>query len=140
VPTQYTWQRDNFIPISLMLEVQVDNIPVSGISPTVEIYKYSNHKHADFDTNTFVSAGGNKFGVMSGVPSNEGLYHFPFSPQDFGEVGSETYYMRYRAVVPSGYGGGLVEEDTEIIGSEVHYFTELAGSGFSIPVMTASAT
>ncbi len=122
MPNQFIWQKED-IPVALMLEVQFNNVPVSGISPTVEIYKYQNHKYIDFNTNTFVSAGGNKFGSMSGVPSNAGLYERIFNPNNFGASGNQIYYMRYRAVIPSGFQG--LTENLEIIGSEMHYFTQV---------------
>ncbi len=64
---QFVWQKQD-LPVPLMLEVQVNNVPASGLSPTVEIYKYDTHEYADFDTNTFVSSGGNKLASMSGIP------------------------------------------------------------------------
>jgi hypothetical protein len=133
---QFIWQKED-LPISLMLEVQFNFVPVSGLSPTVEIYKFSNDFHADFNTSTFVPSGGNKFGTLSGVPSNLGLYRRSFDPQNFSENGNQIYYMRYKAVIPSGFQG--LENDREVIGTEIHYFTALSGvGGVGAQGMTAS--
>jgi len=132
MPSQFIWQKDD-LPIPLMLEVTLDNLPVSGISPTVEIYKYPTHQYIDFNTNTFVLSGGNKFGSMSGVPSNNGLYQRKFDPRDYGQSGiNQVYYARYRAIIPSGFDD--LTSNIEVIGSEIHYFTELIEN----PGMTAS--
>jgi hypothetical protein len=123
MPQQFTWQKDD-LPAALMLEVQFDFVPVSGITPTVEIYKYSDDTQANFSTMTFAASGGNTSGMME-VPSDDGLYRLDFDPRDFGESGNERYYVRYRATVPSGFEG--LAEDKNVIGSEIHYFTEISG-------------
>jgi hypothetical protein len=122
---QFIWQTNN-IPVFLFLEVQFNSVPVAGISPTVEVYKASNDTYVDFNTNTFVASGGNRFGALTEVPSNSGLYKRQFDPRNFAESGNQVYYMRYRATVPSGFQG--LTSDRPVSGTEVHYFTEISGT------------
>ena len=99
---QYIWER-GALPKALTLEVLYDDFPVTGLSPTVEVYRFSDDAYVDWATSTFVSSGGTRFGSLSGVPSNSGLYRRHWNPTDFGQTTDAIYYMRYKATVPSGF-------------------------------------
>ena len=127
MPNQYQWQKGD-ISVPLSLEVQYNDVAVSGLSPTVEIRRFADDAYADFSTNTFVTSGGTRLGALSGIsPNSVGLYRRSFDPVVFGETGNKTYFMLYRATIPSGFQG--LESDQDVTATETHYFTELAGSG-----------
>lgn len=135
--TQFSWQSNNG-EVPLMLEVQSEFTPVSGLAPTVEVYRLPDHYFADWTTLTFrpPTASGDKFGSMSEVPSDAGLYHRPFNPVTFGQVlPIQSFYVRYRVTIPSGTvigqgpTRGPVNFDVDLVRSETHNFREMAGSG-----------
>ena len=134
---QFSWQsNDGAVP--LMLEIQWEFTPVSGLMPTVEVYRASDHFFADWSTMTFKSpaASGDKFGSMSEVPSDQGLYQRNFNPVDFGQfLPIQSFYMRYKVTLPSGTTVGqgsqqeTLSEDFMVQKSETHNFRDMVGSG-----------
>jgi len=135
--SQHTWQSNNGA-VPLMLHVLWEFAPVSGIVPTVEVYRASDHFFADWTTMTFKSpaASGNKLGTMGEVPSDEGLYQRNFNPVDFGQIlPIQSFYVRYKATIPSGAEVGLegqketINRDLNLQVSEIHNFRDMVGSG-----------
>ena len=129
---QFTWESNNG-DVPLMLEVQKDFIPVSGVSPTVEVYRLPDHFFADWTDLIFKSpaSSGDKFGPMTEVPSDQGVYLRFFNPITFSQTGTiQNYYMRYRTIIPSGtlIGSEFLSEPISLIKSETHHFTDF-GSG-----------
>lgn len=134
---QHTWQsNDGAVP--LMLEVQWEFAPVSGLVPTVEVYRATDHFFADWSTMTFKApaASGTKLGSMSEVPSDQGLYQRNFNPTDFGQfLPIQSFYVRYKVTIPSGtvVGAGsqqeTLTEDLNLQRSEIHNFRDMVGSG-----------
>jgi len=125
MPFQHHWESINR-DIPLMLEVQYFSVPVSGLVPTVEVYKFDNHNIANWDDLVFLPSSSGIFSTtMSGVPSNHGLYTRLFSPLDFGQNNKrQTYYVRYKATIPSGMqiNENIISEDINISATEIHSF------------------
>ena len=97
---QSVW-ASNSGPIPLLLSVQFNFVPVSGLIPTVEIYRNSDDFIADFDDNTFKAAGAVSGVVpMTEVPSDDGLYRRNFDPAAFGIVDEEKFYVRFKTNIP----------------------------------------
>lgn len=126
---QFSWQwNDGDIP--LLMEVQNNFNPVSGLSPTVELRHALNDRYADWATQTFKdpNASGDRLGTMTEVSGISGLYRRLFNPKDFGQNKKQQVYIAtYRATIPSGSAG--ITEDTDIIASEIHHINDFAGSG-----------
>ena len=132
--SQNVWlKNDGSIP--LVLEVQFDSIPVSGIQPTVEVVRYSDWAVADWSTNSFVSpaAAVSGQGVMEPLPSGtRDTYFRHFNPALFGEgAGRQIYLTRFRATIPSGYAKG-VDKDVSLSTHQLVYFRPHA-SGVAAP-------
>jgi len=124
----------NDITMPLMVHVFFKNIPVSGIAPTATVYRTSDDFQADFSNNTFVAAGTAVSGsvILPEVPCEEGLYKHLFNPFDFSQFDArQLYYIRYKAVVPSGFRSDL-QEDVEIQVAETQGFSNFAASGVFI--------
>lgn len=138
---QYTWQsNDGTIP--LLLELQYEFTPASGLSPTVAVYRASDDYYVDWGSNTFKAptASGTEFATMSEV--QPGLYRKTFNPVHLGQIQpNQVYYIRYQATIPSGYvvDGEALASDINLIQTETHYFTELAGSG-TLPQLGMTAS
>jgi hypothetical protein len=134
---QHSWQsNDGAVP--LMLEVQWEFTPVSGLLPTVEVYRATDHFFADWSSKTFKSpsTSGDKYGSMSEVPSDQGLYQRNFNPVDFGQnLPIQSFYVRYKVTIPSGTAVGqgsqaeTLIEDLNLQRSEIHNFRDMVGSG-----------
>lgn len=141
---QFLAQR-NSGAFPIMLEVQYNFTAVSGISPTVEVYRETDDFIADWSTNTFVAAGAaSGMAVMGEVPSNNGLYRRRFNPATFGQsLLDQTYYLRFKATIPSGFTPD-VTEDIELVQHASLKFIDFAaasGTGGSSPQgMTLSFT
>lgn len=131
--TQYQYQsNDGAVPLSL--EVQYEFVPASGLSPTVEVYRASDHYYADWTTMTFKApaASGDKYGSMSEVPSNHGLYQRNFNPVDFGQIlPQQHFYARYQVTIPSGYvaGENTLTANLDLYQTDMLSFTDMVGSG-----------
>lgn len=124
----------NDIDMPLMLHVLYKQIPVSGIFPTAQVYRTSDDFQADFSNNTFVAAGTAVSGLVTlpEVPCDEGLYKYLFNPFDFQQFDArQVYYIRYKAVVPSGFRSDL-QEDVEVQVSETQGFSNFAASGIFV--------
>ena len=132
---QFRWQsNDGDVP--LLLEVQKEFIPVSGISPTVEVYRLPDHYFADWTDLTFKppAAAGDKFGLMVEVPSDRGVYLRSFNPIDFSQnLPIQNFYVRYRATIPSGtlVGAEIVNRSIDLTKTETHSFVDHLGSGIT---------
>lgn len=132
MPNSNVWLRgDGAIPLAF--EVQYNSIPVSGIVPTVEVIRFADGQQADWSTNTFVPYGTavSGFASMSGVNGNLGLYNRDFNPISFGEnsAQSQTYYSRFRAVVPSGFSDLTV--DLSLVTHDIQHFRPGDGELFA---------
>lgn len=113
--------------IPLLLEVQADFRPVSGLSPTVEVYKASNNDYVDWASGIFTSSGGTRMGAMSGLPLQGHIYHRTFNPLTFGDATlNPVYYVVYKATIPSGFvtPTRTLSQDTPVTKSEIHTFLE----------------
>ena len=131
---QYSWGTSE-VPVPLNLEVQYNYIPVSGIIPTVEIYRLYDNYYLDWGTNTFVASGGTKQGSMSGITDITGFYAQSFNPIAASQTGDyQKYYIKYHAIIPSGFDSN--NSDVNIYGTETYRFYNdvIAVSG----AMTAS--
>lgn len=128
---QNRWTQGGDVP--LLLQVQVDSVPVSGLQPTVEIVRYPDYFVADWSNNTFAAPGTANSGqaLMALVPSGDGgLYIRNFNRSDFSETNNRAIYIaRYRAILPSGIVPS-VTSDTNFSEHEEHVF-ELAPGLFA---------
>ena len=128
----FTWQF-NSGNIPLLLEVQSNFIPVSGISPTVEVKRSSDEYFADWSSNTFKAPGssGLRYGLMTEVDGSAGVYKRLFNPYLFSETTPKSYIVTYRALLPSGLivGSTTISEDTNLFETDVHSFIDFVGSG-----------
>lgn len=87
--------------IPLLLSVQFNFVSVSGLIPTVEVFRTSDDFIADFSDNTFKASGAVSGIVpMTEVPTDQGLYRRNFDPADFGIVTEEKFYVRYKTTIP----------------------------------------
>ena len=129
---QILWPR-NAGEIPLMLEVQYNFAAVSGISPTLEIYRNDDDYVADWSNNTFVASGAaSGLAVMSEIPTNNGFYRRSFNPSDFGQsLLDQTYYVRFRATVPSGFRTGVNEDISLVKHATLKFIDFVSGSGTS---------
>lgn len=132
---QFQWQSNNG-DVPLMLEVQKDFIPVSGILPTVEVYRLPDHFFADWTDLSFKAPAvvGDRFGVMSEVPSDRGVYLRFFNPIDFSQnLPIQNFYVRYRATIPSGtlVGAEILNRSITLEKTETHSFLDHLGSGIT---------
>lgn len=127
---QILWPR-NAGAIPLMLEVQYNFAAVSGISPTVEVYRDDDDYVADWSNSTFVSSGAaSGMAVMSEVPTNNGLYRRSFNPSDFGQsLVDQTYYLRFRATIPSGFNADVNEDISLVSHATLKFIDFVSGSG-----------
>ncbi|MCK5610122.1 hypothetical protein KAR91_50075 [Candidatus Pacearchaeota archaeon] len=127
---QILWPR-NAGEIPLMLEVQYSFAAVSGINPTVELYRDTDDFIADWSANSFVaSAPGSGLAIMSEVPTNNGLYRRSFNPSDFGQsLVDQTYYLRFRAIVPSGFRAGVNADISLVSHATLKFIDFVSGSG-----------
>ncbi len=121
--------------VPLLLAVQFNFVPVSGLSPTVEVYRNSDDFIADFDDLTFKSSGAvSGQAIMTEVPTDQGLYRRNFDPADFGIITEEEFYMRYKTTVPQSVSPLLIPPaGFPIVVHETHVFVDFNGLG-----MTAS--
>ncbi len=138
---QILWPKDSST-IPLMLSVQHNFVAVSGINPTLELYRNSDDFIADWSNNTFVaSSPASGLAIMTEVPSDNGLYRRSFNPSDFGQqLLDQTYYIRFRATIPSGFKAS-VNEDIPLTDYATLKFADFSGSGVSGPTgMTLTFT
>lgn len=119
--SQFEWVKGGG-QIPLTLSVQHNLVPVSGLSPTVQVVRYPDSKVADWSTNTFVdeNSASSGFGVMTEISSGTAVYVRNFNPDLFVDEasGRQIYHARYKAVIPSGFNSlpaDLPVEDIDVI-------------------------
>ena len=138
---QFLWQSNNG-RIPLLLEVQRQFLPASGLSPTVEVKRASDEYFADWTTQTFKApaASGDREALMTEVNNSPGVYKKLFNPVDFQQTQThQSYIVTYRSTFPSGYsiGNETFTEDTEVTVTDMHFFTDIVASGSNSLKMTA---
>lgn len=130
---QFIWPR-NSGEFPIRLQVQHNFIAVSGITPTVELYRETDDFIADWSTNMFVAPSGvaSGMGAMTEVPSDNGFYRRLFNPSVFGEsLLEQTYYLRFKATIPSGFNSEVTADISLVEHASLKFIDFVSGSGTS---------
>lgn len=126
---QFSWDLDRG-EVPLIFDLQFNNVRVSGIATTVEVYRDSDDYVLDWNAGQFVaSPSGNEHrGAMTELVANPGIYRRKFDPRNYGQTTDrQVYYMIYNGTVPSGFNNATA--DINVARSEIHKFSVPSGIG-----------
>lgn len=128
---QLTWHL-NTGSIPLLFDLQFGLSRVSGVAPTVSIYRDPDDFVLDWVLGQFVSSasGTNHLGGMTELTNNPGIYRRRFDPATYNQTeNNQTYYVIYNGTVPSGFNGATT--NIPVSYSEIHRFFVPSGTSSS---------
>ena len=82
--------------LQIIIDDPVTGLGVTGLTPTVKIYRNVDNKYLDFSTGTWVSSGGQPKQVMDELAA--GIYYWDFDQSQYGENCERDYIVYYESL------------------------------------------